>query len=811
MNRYTSFPKGLLCFSAGILLAACGESTPSGDTGTNNGTPDSGVVADMGTKPDMGTQQATLTSLTIAPTTLSLMVGASQALAVTAQYSDGSSKLITTEGTFTSSDETIATVDSSGSVTAVAAGMATITVALEGQNATAQITVTGGNAPNTFVVFDDNYGMEVSFNDFGGATNSLSVDAMEAQAGSASLKIVVPSEGYTGGAMALAAGVDLSGYDALTFWAKASNSVALNVAGIQNDAADTTYAAERAAIAIDTTWKKYVIPVPNPARLTATTGLFHFAEGADEGAYTLWLDQIQYEKLGAEISNVQATIPTEMVNLSVNGTAMVGAPSYSATASGEQVTLVPAIASFDLSSSAPAIAEVAADGTITARAEGMATISAQLNGAAASGGVTVTVGAASPEIVVFDDNYGTDISFADFGGSTNMVTIDTTEFQQGTSSLRIEVPAAGYTGGALASAAPVNLTTFNAVSFWAKASSAFALNVTGLGNSGADTTYQAEYNGVPLTTTWTQFIIPIPNPASLSASQGLFHFAEGSEDGAYTIWLDNIKYVTLDSATLTNPRPAIATETISPQVGTTANVNGTSVVFAVNGTDQVTSASRAYFNYTSSNTMVATVDAAGVISALAEGTADITATLAGVAAAGTVTVTPVAATSPTAGAPAPTLPAAQVISIFSDTYPNNTVDTFSAPWDQADVADATIMGNNTKQYTNLNFAGIEFVSSQIDATAMTHFHIDIWNANSTQFRINLVDFGADGAFGGGDDVNHELTFDANSTPALQTQSWQSFDIPLTNFTNLTTRAHMAQIVIAGSNATVFVDNIYFHN
>jgi len=91
---------------------------------------------------------------------------------------------------------------------------------------------------------------------------------------------------------------------------------------------------------------------------------------------------------------------------------------------------------------------------------------------------------------------------------------------------------------------------------------------------------------------------------------------------------------------------------------------------------------------------------------------------------------------------------------------------------------------------------------------MTHFRIDVWSADITVFGIKLVDFGADGAFGGGDDVEHQINFDA---PAQG--GWVSYDIPLSDFTGLTTREHMAQYILVGQPVgatTIFVDNVYFH-
>ena len=155
-------------------------------------------------------------------------------------------------------------------------------------------------------------------------------------------------------------------------------------------------------------------------------------------------------------------------------------------------------------------------------------------------------------------------------------------------------------------------------------------------------------------------------------------------------------------------------------------------------------------------------------------------------------------------APVPTKAAANVISLYSNTYTNRTVDTWSAIWDNADVTDTLISGNDTKIYSNLNFAGIEFTSNVINANAMTHFHVDIWTPNSTTFNVKLVDFGANGVYAGGDDKEHELSF----TPTLN--GWNSYDIPLSNFTNMTTRAHLAQLILVGSNSKAYIDNVYLY-
>ncbi len=163
---------------------------------------------------------------------------------------------------------------------------------------------------------------------------------------------------------------------------------------------------------------------------------------------------------------------------------------------------------------------------------------------------------------------------------------------------------------------------------------------------------------------------------------------------------------------------------------------------------------------------------------------------------------------PTSAAPAPTANAANVISLFSDVYTDVTVDTWRTDWSSAAYTETTVDGNNVKLYSNLDFAGIETVSNQVDASAMTHFHVNYWTGNASVFRVKLVDFGPDGGFEGGDDTEDEIEFTV--TP----DTWVSLDIPLSDFTGLTTTENIAQYIFSAATAgeaNVYIDNVYFHN
>lgn len=166
----------------------------------------------------------------------------------------------------------------------------------------------------------------------------------------------------------------------------------------------------------------------------------------------------------------------------------------------------------------------------------------------------------------------------------------------------------------------------------------------------------------------------------------------------------------------------------------------------------------------------------------------------------------VAAVEPTVAAPTPTKLAADVISMFSNAYTNVAVDTWRTSWSAATLEEIQVAGNDVKKYSGLDFVGIEMVASQLNITAMDTFEFDVWTPNSTSLRFKLVDFGADGAFGGGNDVEHETTL----TPVLS--GWNHVAVPISAMTGLTTKSNIAQLIYASSPAggsTIYVDNVLF--
>ena len=419
-----------------------------------------------------------------------------------------------------------------------------------------------------------------------------------------------------------------------------------------------------------------------------------------------------------------------------------------------------------------------------------------------------------PESAVFIDGFGPGVQFSAFGGSkVDALDIEQDLVYEGTAALKFTIPApsdpsGSYAGGVFHSTGPRDLSQFDALTFWARSSTAATLNTVGIGNDNAgNQLYAATMDNLPLSTRWTKFALPLPLPARLTEERGLFLMAEGSEFPiGYDIWFDNVQFERL--GTIVNPRPEIATQSVSGEVGGTLAVGGTRVTFDVNGTDRTVTAAPAYFTFSSSNSGVATVAPDGSVQLVGRGTATITASLGPTAASGEVTVN--VSVPPNAPPPTPEVPAEDVISLFSDAYADVHVDTWSAVWDQADVADVQIAGNAAKKYTNLNYAGIEFTSQPVDASAMTELHVDLWTNDDSAFRIKLVDFGANGVFGGGDDTEHEITLNEGSMPPITTGEWNVLDIPLSAFAGLSSRSSLAQMIISGASPTVYLDNVFFH-
>jgi hypothetical protein len=424
---------------------------------------------------------------------------------------------------------------------------------------------------------------------------------------------------------------------------------------------------------------------------------------------------------------------------------------------------------------------------------------------------------------VFIDGFSGGLQYFPFAGSKlNAFTVDAETRYAGASSMRFDVPNVGdpsgaYAGAIFPDAGGRDLSGFDALTFWAKATQAGTINEIGFGNDFGENKHLVTLNNMRINTTWTKYIIPIPDPSQLSLEKGMFWYAEGPENGnGYTFWIDELKFENL--GTVAQPRPAIfnGEEKVETSfIGVTYSISGLTQTFNLaSGQNQTVSVAPSYFTFASSNVNVAQVSEKGVVTVVGAGTAKITAILGGVRAKGSLSITSSGNITLLA---APDKPAAKVISLFSNAYTNVPVDFFNGFYggSTTQTADIVINNDNLKYYSQLNYVGIEFNNPTVNATTMDFLHLDIWTNDSVtpNFQVKVRDRGVNGVlntdvFTGGPTVDDkEITVTVPSGQITKGQ-WVSIDIPLTG--NLATQKNnLAQIVFVG-NINFLLDNLYFY-
>jgi len=435
---------------------------------------------------------------------------------------------------------------------------------------------------------------------------------------------------------------------------------------------------------------------------------------------------------------------------------------------------------------------------------------------------------------VFIDGFSAGLEYLPFNGSKlDAFSVDTEEKYLGSSSMRFDVPNFGDPSGAFAGAIfPDNggrdLSGYDALTFWAKATKAATINEIGFGNDFGDNKFLVTKQNLRISTGWEKYVIPIPDPSKLSVEKGMFWYSEGPEDGdGYTFWIDELKFEKLGTVAQAQPAIFNGEDITAPAfLGVQGNIPRAGLTQTFNlasGVNQTVVAAPSYFSFTSSDPDVVQVSELGVLTPVGIGTTTISATLAGVRARGSATLE---VSGPFSFAPVP--PARDpndVISIFSDAYQDVPVDFYNGFF-----GGQTTVGGRAQItpdeavliYENLNFVAVGFSNPTVNASQMTHVHVDIRIEEAIdsgdEIRVELIDFGPNGVFDGPgtDDSGGSVTF---SSGALEQGTWISLDIPLTDFSNptgggfpgLTSTANLAQFLFASNGiSTLQADNIYFY-
>jgi hypothetical protein len=236
--------------------------------------------------------------------------------------------------------------------------------------------------PTTADVYTDNpVGLTDEFFEsfdpaFGANTEAFGTDDNEAYLGTSSIRLDIPAPddpngGFIGGIFRdRGEGRDLSGYDALTFWIKASRTATFDAIGFGADFDQERFVTTRSNIPLSTDWRKVIIPIPEPSKLTQERGLFSFSTGTQSTngvGFTVWIDEIRYENLGTvaqprprilggQDQNAQANINTEIP--------IIGLSQTFSTTQGD-ITVSAAPAYYEFTSSNDSIAVVNESGIVT--------------------------------------------------------------------------------------------------------------------------------------------------------------------------------------------------------------------------------------------------------------------------------------------------------------------------------------------------------------------------------------------------------------------------------------------------------------
>ncbi len=421
---------------------------------------------------------------------------------------------------------------------------------------------------------------------------------------------------------------------------------------------------------------------------------------------------------------------------------------------------------------------------------------------------------------------GTNFYFPYGGSKPTAWSVDNQVSYEGSASMRFDVPNANDPDGNYAGAifridgagSGRDLTGFDALTFWAKASQAVTIGEIGFGEDFGENKYIATRTNIDITTNWVKYVVPIPDASKLVQERGMLRYSAGgigpvgSEVG-YTFWIDEVQFEKL--GTIAQSQPTI----LNGQDVTQQSFNGSQIDLAasgltqtsnVNGRNVLVNATPAYFTFTSSDPNIATVNENGLVSVISEGTAKITAILAGVAANGSLEITSSGELPP---APVPMRPAANVKSIYSDAYVSDTASNFNPGFggSTTQTTEASLNGNSVQIYVNNNFTGIIF-NNTVDASALSHLHVDIYTQQAdTSVELQIRDIGTNGeietnvftGFPDGDDKDFRFT-----ASGLTQGQWTSIDIPLGG--DLTSQKNNLGAIILAGGPDFILDNIYFY-
>ena len=596
-------------------------------------------------------------SVTVSPSTDSVAVGETLRLSAEAFASNGRA-VVGAEFSWSSSDESVATVDASGLVTGVAEGSATITVTSGGVSASSEIGVFDPTRPVSVTVSPSTGSVAV------GETLRLSAQAVDTNG-----RAVVGAEFSWSSSDESVATVDASGL--VTGVAEGSATITVSTGGVSGSADISVFVPAGPVSVGVSPWSGSVAvgatlslsaeaydangrPVAGAEfswsssdESVATVDAEGLVTGVAEGTATITAttDDISGS---AEISVFVPSVPVSVTVSPSTGSVAVGATLSMSAQAFDANGRVVADPQFSWSSSDESAATVDASGLVTGVAEGTATITATTDGVSGSAEISVFVpdvpvsvrvspssgsvtvgGTLSLSAQAFDAK-GRVVADARFSWSSRDESVATvnasglvTGVAEGTAT--ITASTGGVSGSATVSvsapAVPVSVTVSPSTGSVAVGAtlnlSAQALDANGRAVAGAQFSWSSSDESV----------------ATVDASGLVTGLAEGA--GTITATTDGVS----GSADISVFVPTVPVSvTVSPSTGSVAvgaTLSLSAQAFDANGRV----VARAQFSWSSSDQSVATVDASGLVTGVAAGSATITASTGGVSGLAGVTVT----------------------------------------------------------------------------------------------------------------------------------------------------------------------------
>ena len=155
--------------------------------------------------------------------------------------------------------------------------------------------------------------------------------------------------------------------------------------------------------------------------------------------------------------------------------------------------------------------------------------------------------------------------------------------------------------------------------------------------------------------------------------------------------------------------------------------------------------------------------------------------------------------TPEVEAPAPTVAAENVISIYSDAYTSIDGVNLNPDWSQSTaLTEETIGEGNMLKLASFNYQGIDFAGNAQDLSTaeMNFLHLDMWTSNAEAVNVFLISEGAE-------------------TPValdIAASTWKGYDIALSEFSEVVDITGVIQLKFDGGEGqqTIFLDNIYFY-